>query len=167
MSFIPEHYHDREQTLVKHTILKSYLERFAHIIGWNWSSITYVDPFSGPWESRDTKYSDTSFGIAIEELRRARQHLRDQKGKVFVFDAFSLKKKQRLRLYLRISPRTFTMYKLRFAIACSRNVLMKSLTSSVKIKPHSRFSLSIPKDGLASTCGSLNLCFVSLEVKYL
>lgn len=68
-------YHGREQSQVKHLILQRYLERFAFIIG-SWSdSITYIDCFSGPWESRSENYEDTSFVIAIGELRKARDQL--------------------------------------------------------------------------------------------
>ena len=63
-------YEGREQSLVKHLILRRYLRRFAFIIGSHWSSITYVDCFSGPWRSRSDQFADTSFGIAIHELRR-------------------------------------------------------------------------------------------------
>ena len=66
-------YEGREQTLVKHLILGKYLERFAIIIGFNWSSITYVDCFSGPWKSRSEELKDTSFSIALAELRKARE----------------------------------------------------------------------------------------------
>ncbi len=66
-------YLGREQSLVKHIILQSYLERFAHIIGSHWDAITYVDCFSGPWKQRSQELKDTSFSIALEELRKARQ----------------------------------------------------------------------------------------------
>lgn len=74
-------YHGREQSQVKHLILQKYLKRFALIIG-SWAdSITYIDCFSGPWESRSANYEDTSFAIAIGELRKARDQLavRDRK----------------------------------------------------------------------------------------
>src|SRR6266542_2072599 len=74
-------YEGRGQTLVKHLILRSYLQRFARIIAFNWSVITYVDCFSGPWQSRADDLSDTSFAIALEELRRARSTHRERKGK--------------------------------------------------------------------------------------
>lgn len=65
-------YTGREQTLVKHFVLDAYLERFCHIIG-SWAkTITYIDCFSGPWQSQTTDFSDTSFGIAIKQLRKAR-----------------------------------------------------------------------------------------------
>lgn len=68
-------YEGREQSLVKHLILKRYLLRFALIIGRNWRSITYVDCFSGPWKSKSESYKDTSFSIAIGQLREARNRL--------------------------------------------------------------------------------------------
>jgi three-Cys-motif partner protein len=74
-------YDGRVQSKVKHTFLQSYLERFAHIIGFRWQSITYIDGFSGPWNSRAADLSDSSFFIALRELRSARSNLRD-KGKL-------------------------------------------------------------------------------------
>lgn len=74
-------YEGREQSKVKHTFLQSYLERFAHIIGFGWESITFVDGFSGPWKSRAADLSDSSFFIALRELRKARSNLRE-KGKL-------------------------------------------------------------------------------------
>jgi three-Cys-motif partner protein len=66
-------YSGREQTQVKHFILREYLRRFAHIIGFQWNTITYVDCFSGPWESQSGEMADTSFSIALTELRKARE----------------------------------------------------------------------------------------------
>lgn len=65
-------YDGREQTEVKHALLAAYLERFAMIVGHWCTAITYVDCFSGPWESRSGEHKDTSFDIALRELRRAR-----------------------------------------------------------------------------------------------
>lgn len=68
-------YQGREQSRVKHLILQRYLQRFAFIIG-SWSdSITYIDCFAGPWQSRSDQYEDTSFAIAIKELQAARDEL--------------------------------------------------------------------------------------------
>jgi len=67
-----EFYEGREQTLVKHFILQKYLERFAIIVGSRWDVLTYVDCFSGPWKARSEKFEDSSFGIALRELRNAR-----------------------------------------------------------------------------------------------
>ena len=67
-----ELYERREQTRVKHYILRHYLERFAHIVGHHWESITYVDGFAGPWNVRSPDLQDSSFAIALNELRKAR-----------------------------------------------------------------------------------------------
>jgi three-Cys-motif partner protein len=80
-------YFGREQTQVKHDVLRRYLERFAHIIG-SWSkSITYVDGFAGPWNAVSTEWTDSSFAIAVNELRRARNDLRST-GKDFGIRCF-------------------------------------------------------------------------------
>lgn len=72
-----DYYIGREQTLVKHIILERYLERFAHIIGYHRKSITYVDCFAGPWNLHSNDLSDSSFSIALRELRKARDDLAD------------------------------------------------------------------------------------------
>lgn len=65
-------YAGREQTLVKHIILQKYLSRFAHIVGTHKDVLTYVDCFSGPWNVRSENLADSSFAIALTELRKAR-----------------------------------------------------------------------------------------------
>jgi three-Cys-motif partner protein len=71
-------YDGREQTLVKHFILRNYLVRLALIVG-PWSkAINYIDCFSGPWNVRGENYEDSSFGIAIAELRKARERLAER-----------------------------------------------------------------------------------------
>ena len=84
-------YAGREQTLVKHYILQHYLERFAHIVGSRWGSITYVDCFSGPWNVRSEDLRDSSFHIAITELRKARETLR-KRGRDLTLRCFFLEK---------------------------------------------------------------------------
>ena len=63
-------YIGREQSYVKHVVLDTYLERFAHIIGSWKDSITYIDGFSGPWNSQTQDFSDSSFGIALAQRER-------------------------------------------------------------------------------------------------
>ncbi|MGD1085627.1 MAG: three-Cys-motif partner protein TcmP [Verrucomicrobiota bacterium] len=71
-------YDGREQTLVKHFILRTYLLRLALIVG-PWSkAINYIDCFSGPWNVRGGNYEDSSFGVAITELRKARDKLAER-----------------------------------------------------------------------------------------
>jgi len=66
-----EAYLGREQTQVKHFVLEHYLQRFAHIVGFRYDTVAYVDCFSGPWNSQTDDLSDTSFAIALRELRKA------------------------------------------------------------------------------------------------
>lgn len=65
-------YDGREQTLVKHIILRQYLSAWAHKVGTFCTTLTYVDCFSGPWNATSDDLSDASFSIALEELRKAR-----------------------------------------------------------------------------------------------
>lgn len=85
-------YAGREQTLVKHFILRNYLERFAHIVGSAWSTIAYVDCFSGPWNNHTENLRDTSFSIAVEELRKASKHFKDAGQRDFKLRCFFLEK---------------------------------------------------------------------------
>ena len=70
-----EYYQDREQTYIKHFFLERYLERVAYVIGYHHREFVYVDGFSGPWQSHDEEFEDTSFIIAIKKLRDVRDGL--------------------------------------------------------------------------------------------
>ncbi len=74
-------YTGREQTLVKHYILRQYLERFAIIVGTGRDTLTYVDCFSGPWNVQSDDFKDSSFSIALEQLRKARRVHQEKKGR--------------------------------------------------------------------------------------
>ncbi len=68
-------FHDyvgREQSYVKHVFLESYLEALVHKTASKYPHIVYVDGFAGPWQSANEKLEDTSFGIALNALRRAK-----------------------------------------------------------------------------------------------
>jgi three-Cys-motif partner protein len=67
-------YSGREQTKAKHVILRRYLEELAYKI-LTFSDLTYVDGFSGPWNSRTADFSDTSFKIALDVLSEARRRV--------------------------------------------------------------------------------------------
>jgi three-Cys-motif partner protein len=76
-------YREREQTEAKHFILKRYLQTLTFKIlqaGFH-STLTYVDGFSGPWNSRTADHSDTSFMIAINVLKDAQQKVKATTGK--------------------------------------------------------------------------------------
>lgn len=81
----------REQSRVKHFILQKYLERFALIVGSRWEVLTYVDCFSGPWNARSEKFADSSFAIALNQLRNAREALANR-GRQIKLRAFFLEK---------------------------------------------------------------------------
>src|SRR5437867_2328429 len=69
------YYRGREQTYLKHFFLERYLERVAYVIGYSQPQFVYVDGFSGPWKSEGEAFQDTSFIIAINQLRRVRDGL--------------------------------------------------------------------------------------------
>jgi len=73
-----ERYEDREHSLVKHTILASYLERCLMIIGRKWTKIAYIDCFAGPWKSSTDDLSDTSPGIAIRIMAACQAQLSEK-----------------------------------------------------------------------------------------
>ena len=73
-------YIDREQTQAKHFILRRYLQALAFKVLHGWD-ITYVDGFSGPWESKTEDFSDTSFMIAIDVLKDAQARILAETGK--------------------------------------------------------------------------------------
>jgi three-Cys-motif partner protein len=65
-------YTGREQSYVKHIFLESYLEALIHKTASAYLHIVYVDGFAGPWQSASERFEDTSFGIALNALRRAK-----------------------------------------------------------------------------------------------
>jgi len=70
-------YSGREQTKAKHFILKRYLQALAFKV-LRFSDITYVDGFSGPWETQTEDFIDSSFMIAINVLKDAQQKIQTQ-----------------------------------------------------------------------------------------
>jgi len=77
----PEFYRGREQTYLKHFFLEKYLERVAWNILSRRDEFVYVDGFSGPWKSEDDALEDTSFMIALNQLRKVRQGLKERQGR--------------------------------------------------------------------------------------
>ncbi|MBI1774400.1 MAG: three-Cys-motif partner protein TcmP [Proteobacteria bacterium] len=71
-------YLGREQTKAKHFILKRYLQALAFKV-LTFSDVTYVDGFSGPWETTTANFSDSSFMIAISVLRDAQAQILERK----------------------------------------------------------------------------------------
>jgi three-Cys-motif partner protein len=73
----PDEYKGREQTYIKHTLLKTYLERLFMIVGKHEKVICYVDCFAGPWQEDSTNLKDTSISISLEIMKKCRDGLRD------------------------------------------------------------------------------------------
>jgi len=93
-------YDGREQSLIKHLILKNYLQKLTYKIAIGLSRIrstiviTYIDGFSGPWQTKTSDYSDTSFQIAINELRTVRETLQKMNINLSLRCLFVEKEKQ-------------------------------------------------------------------------
>ena len=100
-------YTGREQTLVKHFILRHYLARFAIIIGHRWDTITYVDCFSGPWNVQSDRFEDSSFAIALDQLRKASE-VHQKKEQPLKLRCFFLEKKKSAFLKLKQFTETIT-----------------------------------------------------------
>lgn len=67
-----DNYKGREQAYVKHVLLEQYLEALIHKTASSYQHIVYVDGFAGPWQNLSEQFEDTSFGIALKALRRAK-----------------------------------------------------------------------------------------------
>jgi three-Cys-motif partner protein len=75
---VTDPYFGGEQTRAKHFILKSYLQALAFKV-LNFADVTYVDGFSGPWETKTGNFSDSSFMIAIAVLKDAQKQTFDRR----------------------------------------------------------------------------------------
>ena len=73
MGASPEQYAGREQAYVKHFLLRNYFSDLIHKIASAYDEIVYVDGYSGPWQSVDVSLVDTSFVIALEVMRSAKE----------------------------------------------------------------------------------------------
>lgn len=91
---VPESYRDREQTYVKHHLLRTYLERLFMIIGQRQSIIRYVDCFSGPWNENEENLQDTSIGISLRIMQKCGEGLLSI-GKKVRFQALFIEKDKR------------------------------------------------------------------------
>jgi three-Cys-motif partner protein len=97
-------YSGREQTKAKHFILKHYLQALAFKV-LTFSDITFVDGFSGPWETQTENFSDSSFMIAISALQDAQKQIFKRTGK-----------RRRIRCFFSESdPKTFAQLELAVA----------------------------------------------------
>ena len=87
----PEDYIGREQTFIKHNLLKSYLERLFMIVGKYQESISYVDCFAGSWQEGCDDLRDTSIAISLNIMKKCQEGL-SQFGKNVQFNALYIEK---------------------------------------------------------------------------
>lgn len=79
-STIPALYEGREQALVKHALLKGYLEKLVLIIGMGAkqarkAEICFVDCFAGPWGSQGEQFEGTSISLSLKTLEDCKAKL--------------------------------------------------------------------------------------------
>lgn len=94
MSLMPIEYQGREQAYVKHTILRTYLQRLIMIIGRSEKVINYVDCFAGPWSEESDDLRDTSIGISLSLMKDCAKTLEEQHGAKVRFRALYIEKRQ-------------------------------------------------------------------------
>lgn len=76
---IPDAYDGREQALIKHRLLESYLQKLFMIVGTGGRGksveLCYVDCFAGPWQVETESLDGTSIAISMKTLDACRQKL--------------------------------------------------------------------------------------------
>lgn len=92
---IPKEYKGREQALIKHTLLKHYLQKLIMIKGPYEECITYVDCLAGPWEEKSSDLFDTSIGISLNIMRECQQQLSKRFNKNIKFRALYIEKNEK------------------------------------------------------------------------
>ena len=96
---VPEQYQGREQSYLKHRVLKEYLLAWGHKLGSAAQKrgrvrLCYVDGFAGPWQAKDADLADTSIAIGLEALETAAATWRDH-GYPIDVDAYFVEKDPR------------------------------------------------------------------------
>lgn len=89
---VPPEYQGREQSWLKHRVLREYL------LGWGLKlgsvarrrrvRLCYVDGFAGPWNARSASLDDTSIAIGLSALEEAAQTWRDHGAQIDIEAAF-------------------------------------------------------------------------------
>jgi three-Cys-motif partner protein len=76
-----EDYEGREQSYIKHVLLERYIEALVFKTASTYNNFVYVDGFAGPWQSANETFDDTSFGIALNALQRAKDTWKQKTGR--------------------------------------------------------------------------------------
>ncbi len=70
-----EHYRGREQSYLKHRLLKHYVEGWAQKMASMGRRrpvrMWYIDAFAGPWEAADPELEDTSIATGLQAISDA------------------------------------------------------------------------------------------------
>jgi three-Cys-motif partner protein len=94
---IPPEYHNREQSYLKHRVLREYLALWGRKIGslarGGPVTLWYVDCFAGPWQSQNEQLEDTSIHIGLAALEEAGGIWRDNGQNVLLRAVFVEKDK--------------------------------------------------------------------------
>lgn len=97
-------YEGREHSVVKHALLRGYLEKLLFIMGMTGTrEIAYVDCFAGPYKDESSDIQATSIAISLDILKKVRDALAKH-GKYIAMRAIYVEKKKssynRLKGYL-------------------------------------------------------------------
>ena len=76
-----EDYEGREQSYIKHVLLERNIEALIFKTASTYDNFVYVDGFAGPWQSTNETFDDTSFGIALNALQRAKDTWKQKTGR--------------------------------------------------------------------------------------
>lgn len=74
-------YGGREQAYVKHHFLADYVDGLVYKVASAWPEVVYIDGFSGPWLEQTQDFSDTSFGMALGTLLKAKLEWKRLRGR--------------------------------------------------------------------------------------
>ena len=141
---IPEEYKGREQALIKHKLLETYLESLFMIIGQKQDTICYVDCFAGPWEESSADLSDTSIGISLKIMNKCREGLKEM-GHYVKFKA----------IYVEKTSKSFKKLE---------QFLNSGIYPAIEARPeHGEFHLCIEK--ILSWCGPKDFTFFFIDPK--
>jgi three-Cys-motif partner protein len=93
---VPAEYQGREQSYLKHRVLKEYLLEWGIKLGsvarqGRSVRLCYVDCFAGPWEAKDASFADTSIALGLDALEAAVSTWRSQGFSIEV-DAYFVEK---------------------------------------------------------------------------
>jgi three-Cys-motif partner protein len=101
---IDEAYEGREHSVVKHALLKGYLEKLLFIMGKTGiHEIAYVDCFAGPYKDESSDIQATSIAISLSILKKVQDALALQNKHISMQAIYVEKKKssyKRLKEYL-------------------------------------------------------------------